>query len=96
MVSDPVIVVTAAAVCAAAVAAAATRLVIPALQARRATTPPALPGPDVITALHADGQVDALDYAICPDQGRRTPHAVRADESRRCWVCGCETPGATR
>lgn len=93
--TDTVGIVTAVAVCAAAVAAAATRLLAPAYLARRGRRTAAPPAPDGLAALYVDGQVDALDYATCPHQHRRTPHALRADRSRRCWECGCETPGET-
>ncbi|MEH0402935.1 hypothetical protein ACFY7V_03850 [[Kitasatospora] papulosa] len=39
------------------------------------------------------GEVDALDYAICPAERRTTPHALRADGSRRCWQCHHTTAG---
>ncbi|MYX33456.1 MULTISPECIES: hypothetical protein [unclassified Streptomyces] len=41
------------------------------------------------------GEVDAdsNDFEQCQREGRRTPHAMRGDGSRRCWNCGHETAG---
>lgn len=47
--------------------------------------------PDVLEQLLADGEVDGLEYAYCPQQGRTTAHAMHADGSRRCWDCGTTT-----
>ncbi|MEU1800816.1 hypothetical protein [Streptomyces sp. NPDC019937] len=35
---------------------------------------------------------DLCESRVCPDEMRVRYHAVRADGSRRCWTCGCETP----
>lgn len=37
------------------------------------------------------GDVEANDYAWCPDEGRTRFHAVRRNGSRRCWTCSCES-----
>lgn len=37
------------------------------------------------------GEVEANDFAYCPDEARTTFHAIRTDGSRRCWTCTCET-----
>lgn len=46
-----------------------------------------------LAARIAAGEVDALDYAICPAESRTTPHALHADGSRRCWQCHHTTAG---
>lgn len=39
------------------------------------------------------GRADALVYALCPAEDRVRPHALRADDSLRCWDCGHEQAG---
>lgn len=46
-----------------------------------------------LAARIACGDVDALEYALCPAERRTTPHALRADGSRRCWECHHITTG---
>ncbi|MEU1180569.1 hypothetical protein ABZ464_23505 [Streptomyces sp. NPDC005820] len=46
-----------------------------------------------LPALWAEGHADIADFADCPREKRRTPHAMRADGSRKCFRCGHETPG---
>ncbi|MEW2068463.1 hypothetical protein [Streptomyces sp. NPDC007346] len=48
---------------------------------------------DVLAVRFADGEVDALDMDHCQIEQHTTPHAYRADGSRRCWSCGHDTPG---
>lgn len=38
------------------------------------------------------GEVEANDFAWCPDEKRTRFHAIRRDASRRCWTCAAETP----
>lgn len=42
-------------------------------------------------AAPSPAEADVADYAHCPAEGRRTPHALRSDGSRRCWSCRHET-----
>jgi hypothetical protein len=53
------------------------------------------PAPSVLAlpALWAEGRADIADFADCPREQRRTPHAMRADGSQKCFRCGHETPG---
>lgn len=46
-----------------------------------------------LAARLAGGEVDVLEYALCPAERRTTPHALRADGSRRCWQCEHTTAG---
>lgn len=41
----------------------------------------------------ADGDVLANEFDTCPTEQRTTFHALYRDGSRRCWTCGCTTPG---
>ncbi|CAM5481814.1 MULTISPECIES: hypothetical protein [Streptomyces] len=54
---------------------------------------PAPQPPSPLPALWAAGHLDIADFSDCPRENRRTPHAMRADGSRRCFRCGHETPG---
>ncbi|MET7695832.1 hypothetical protein ABZT06_49635 [Streptomyces sp. NPDC005483] len=65
-----------------------------ALFAGPAPAPVASPAPFAY-ALPAlfEGRADIADFDDCPREKRRTPHAMRADGSRKCFRCGHETPG---
>ncbi|KUN37756.1 hypothetical protein AQJ30_15860 [Streptomyces longwoodensis] len=54
------------------------------------------PAPAPLPALERPAPIegaDIADFDTCPRENRRTPHAMRADGSRRCFRCGHETPG---
>ncbi|MDX3067289.1 hypothetical protein PV518_34830 [Streptomyces sp. ND04-05B] len=57
--------------------------------------PAPAPAPPVMAlpALWRAGSADIADFAHCPREKRRTPHAMRADGSRLCFRCGHETQG---
>ncbi|MFJ7489755.1 hypothetical protein ACIQZB_00590 [Streptomyces sp. NPDC097727] len=63
------------------------------LLAGPAPAPAFAPNGLALTALWLDGRADLADFDDCPREKRRTPHAIRADGSRRCFRCGHETPG---
>lgn len=62
----------------------------------RPATPAAPPAP--LASSWPRGLEDAalVDFAICPREQRRRPHAIGSDGTARCFECGHSTSGRTR
>ncbi|MGA5032339.1 hypothetical protein ACPB8P_17480 [Streptomyces cellulosae] len=64
----------------------------------RPATPAALAAPLAEPAPWPEGLEDAalVDFATCPREKRRRPHAIGSDGAARCFQCGHTTSGRTR
>ncbi|WP_433916896.1 hypothetical protein [Streptomyces sp. NBC_01744] len=105
--SDPYLIGLGLTVCSAALVSTAAHLMSPTVRiwrsAHHVAPAPALavpPGPLDDFPDRADfaeleelGEVDAVDFYLCPSERRHRPHAIHADGSRTCWHCGHNTPG---
>lgn len=64
----------------------------------RPAAPAALTAPLAEPAPWPAGLEDAelVDFATCPREQRRRPHAIGSDGAARCFQCGHTTSGRTR